>query len=102
MVKMSKNNKKSFSRPRNVNPVEVMNMDVIGYMNDDDILRRLDFLFSEKDKVLQANIDPTPWEVEICYAQRELKIRNGRKALHERYLKENRIEDAQEESTFVN
>ena len=98
---MSKNNKKTFSRPRNVSPVEVLNMDVISYMNDDDILRRLDFLFTEKEKVSHANVDPTPWEIEICYAQRELKIRSGRKSLHERYLRDNRIEDHQEEQSIV-
>lgn len=93
---MSKN-KKSFSKPRNnFNPVDVIDIDTLSYSNDDDLIRRLDHLFNEKDKVNQSNMDSVAWEVEICYVQRELRIRNGRKAAHEKYLREHKSEFQEE------
>ena len=90
---MSKN-KKSFSRPqRNVNLPEIVDIDMLSCTSDDDLGRRMDHLYSEKDKVNSLNFDPTPWEIEICYVQRELGIRNNRKFLHEKYVRENRFED---------
>lgn len=88
---MSKN-KKSFTRQR-INLPEVIDSDSIAYASDDDLSRRLDYLYSEKDKAYEANYDLSPWEVEICYVQREFGIRNNRKYLHEKYVKEHRFED---------
>lgn len=95
---MSKN-KKSFSRQR-VNLPEVVDIDMLAYTSDDDLSKRLDYLYSEKDKAYDANFDLAPWEVEICYVQREFGIRNNRKYLHEKYIKENRFED--QDGGFLN
>lgn len=97
---MSKN-KKSFSRARsNVNPVDVVDMDTLSYANDDELIRRLDYLFDEKDKLNQHNLDSTPWEIEICYVQRELRVRNARKTAHEIYLREHNRYEVQEDSSL--
>ena len=90
---MNKTNKKSFSRQRNVNLPEIIDIDMLSCTSDDDLNRRVDHLFFEKDKANSLSFDPTPWEIEICYVQRELGIRNNRKNLHEKYVKENRFED---------
>lgn len=66
---------------------ERMDMDVLSYLNDDDLLRRLDFLLTEKDRAAAAEADTLrPWEVEVCYVQRELRIRSARRAAHERWV----------------
>lgn len=103
---MSKN-KKALSRQRNSNIAtpEVIDADTLSYTSDDDLMRRLDYLYSEKDKAYNSNFgDLTSWEVEICYVQRELGIRNSRKFLHEKFLRENQAQvrfGAEEQFTAV-
>lgn len=100
---MSKN-KKSFSRQRsnNVPLPEVVDIDSLSYTNDEDLLRRLDNLYSEKEKAYVANFDLSPWEIEICYVQRELEIRDNRKFFHDKFLKENQHRFDDQSSSTLN
>jgi len=70
-------------------------------MNEDDLDRILHQLQNEHNRVENYDLDAGPWEVEICYIQRELKIRAARRAAHDQYLKtlsaENVIEEAFDE-----
>lgn len=71
---------------RNVDYPEVVDMDTLSYATDDELVRRQDFLFSERERYLREEVDVRPWESEICYVQRELKIRYVRRLAHDRYL----------------
>lgn len=68
---------------------EVINMDSLSYLNDDELERRLSFLQGEISKALKADYDLQPWEVEVCYVQRELRIRTARRSAHDRYVRNN-------------
>ena len=87
---MKKNMKKSTTRNtyrQHVDFPEVVDMDTLNYMNDDELGRRLDLMLSEREKAVQSDIDPLPWEQEICYAQREVRIRLARRLAHDKYLR---------------
>jgi hypothetical protein len=68
---------------------EVIDMDSLSYYDDDSLERRHGFLQNEREKVVGEGLDANPWEVEICYVQREIKIRSTRRALHEKYIRSN-------------
>lgn len=92
MSKKNNNNKKSnrnSSYYESHDLPEIINMDDLSYTNDDDLERRYNLLSSEREKVAQTGGDPTPWEIEIAYVQRESKIRGARRAAHERYVRSN-------------
>lgn len=68
---------------------QVIDMDTLSYCDDDYLQGILNHLQSEREKLSQEGIDTLPWEVEICYVQREMKIRNTRRSLHEKYVRNN-------------
>jgi len=68
---------------------EVKNMDLLSYASDDELERLHTHLQEELEKASRFSDDVTPWEIEICYVQREMRIRSSRKAAHDRYLKSN-------------
>lgn len=86
-------NKKSQTKSNyyrgNMELPEVINMDTLSYANDDELERLHSFLQGERDKASKTDYDLQPWEVEICYVQRELRIRNSRRAAHDRYVRSN-------------
>lgn len=92
---MKKNIKKSTTRMSNSNNngymdlPEVINMDSLSYFDDENLDRLHNHLQNEREKAARFTEDLTAWEVEICYVQREMRIRNQRRVLHERYLKAN-------------
>lgn len=67
----------------------VVDMDTLSYYDDDHLDRYHGHLQSEREKISHSGGDVTAWEVEICYAQREMKIRNSRRIAHERYVRMN-------------
>lgn len=77
------NNQRSYSLP------QVIDMDTLSYYDDDYLQGILNHLQDEREKVLHEGIDTLPWEVEICYVQREMKIRTTRRSLHEKYVRSN-------------
>lgn len=68
---------------------DVVDMDSLTYFDDESLDRYHGTLQNEREHVVREGFDALPWEVEICYAQRELKIRSARRAAHEKYLKSN-------------
>jgi hypothetical protein len=65
----------------------IINMETLSYASDEDLERHVTYLQAERDRAARSEYDLRPWEVEICYLQRELKIRNDRRIAHERYLR---------------
>jgi hypothetical protein len=95
-MNMKKNTKKtSNTNVNNVNshsrfgiqlPV-MTSMDDLAYMSEDELSQHHDQLLSEKENVARYDLDVRPWEIELCYAQRELKIRTTRRAAHDRFVR---------------
>lgn len=81
-----KKTKKSQVRNYSVSYPETIDIDTLSYTADDDLMRRQDYLFSERERYLHEDVDVRPWETEICYVQRELRIRYVRRHTHDRYL----------------
>lgn len=86
---MKKNTKKIPGGNYNNDFPEVINMDSLSYYDDNNLESLLEYLQSEREKVVQTGQGALAWEIEICYVQRELKIRSTRKLLHEKYMKNN-------------
>jgi hypothetical protein len=83
---------KNYSNNNNRNDIDlpaVVDMDTLSYTLDDDLDRRHSILHVEKDKAARLGCDLRPWETEICYVQRELKIRSDRRVAHEKYVRSN-------------
>lgn len=68
---------------------DVIDMDTLSYFDDESLDRQHGRLQSERERVLSDGQDALPWEVEICYVQRELKLRSSRRAAHEKYIRSN-------------
>lgn len=88
-MKKNVNTNKTYTRNNQINAPEVRNMDVLSYASDDELERLHAHLQEEREKISRFSDDVTLWEIEICYVQREMRIRSTRKAAHERYLKTN-------------
>lgn len=88
---MKKSNKKSVrsSMRSYMDPPDVVNMDDLAYIADDELEGRVAYLFSERDRAVSMDVDVRPWEEEICYVQREMRIRLSRRAAHDRYMRSN-------------
>ena len=67
----------------------VVDMDALSYFDDESLDRYHNNLQNDRERVARDGHDALPWEVEICYVQREMKIRSSRRAAHEKYLKTN-------------
>jgi hypothetical protein len=63
-------------------------------MMDDDELHNLGrSLFDSISRVSRMNLNPYPWEVELCYVQREMNLRSTRRAAHAEWLSKNPPEE---------
>lgn len=85
-TKKSKKSQTKNNSYRGVDVPSVVDMDVLAYTSDDDLERRAAYLHAERDRASRFEYDLLPWETEICYVQRELKIRHDRRVAHEKYL----------------
>lgn len=90
---MKKNiNKKTVTKNYNngyLDLPEVINMDNLCFFDDDSLERLHGNLQTERERAARHTEDLTPWEVEICYVQREMRIRNSRRIAHEKYVRNN-------------
>lgn len=97
-------NKNSASRQVRY-PVElpyVVDMDTLSYASDDELKERNYYLNDSRDRVIRSNLDSTPWDVELAYVQREMSIRDARRAAHDKYVRSNPdlfIQDSQQFDT---
>lgn len=66
-----------------------INMDEIAVMADDQLYSLQQQFENERQKILDARLDPYFWEIELAYLRRELHIRRLRRDAHEVYLQKN-------------
>lgn len=67
--------------------VRLHTIDQLAWMPDDDLMGLYMTLERDRENVLSMRgKDVTPIEVEICYVQRELDIRNTRRRAHQQWL----------------
>jgi hypothetical protein len=71
------------------NVPEIIGMETLSYASDHELERHFTYLTAERDRAARSDQNLQPWEVEICYLQRELKIRSDRRAAHAEYLRRN-------------
>jgi len=91
---MKKNTKKAFNNTHAVDLndqdlPQIVDIDSLASYDDDHLDRYHNHLQSEREKVLHGGNDTHPWEVEICYVQREIKMRSARRVAHEKYIRTN-------------
>jgi len=89
---MKKNIKKAAVKTNNYSNIEqpeVINMDALGFFDDESLERLHNHLQSDRERASRYTEDLLPWEVEICYVQREMKIRTSRRIAHEKYVRNN-------------
>lgn len=87
MKKIKKTQARTSFRHTQIEYPEIIDMDVLSYTSDDDLDRRMGYLVTEREQAVRTDVDPRPWEEEICYVQREQRIRNSRRFAHDRYLR---------------
>ena len=62
---------------------ETIDIDVLGSMQDEDLIHRLRALEEDRTRALaDGRYDPRPWEVEVAYVRREQQIRRLRRDTH--------------------
>lgn len=65
---------------------EQIGRDYISVM-DDEALHNLGRSFSDSiNRVARFNLNPYPWEVELCYVQQEIQLRSSRRTSHATWL----------------
>lgn len=97
---MSKKSYSKNSNRENEYPT-VVDMDTLSYMNDEDLGKLHVSLHAEKDRMPKSEDALAAWEKEICYVQRELKIRADRRNEHEQYLRSNPQDNYYEDDHLV-
>jgi hypothetical protein len=70
--------------------IDSISMDDLAIANDDELKARLDFLCREIERRERSGKDAKAFEVELCYVQRELGIREQRAALHVTFMEDER------------
>lgn len=66
---------------------EILTIDQLAELADEELVAHLRELRSALDKVRKERCNAQAWEVELCYAERELTIRKDRREAHRSYLK---------------
>lgn len=74
----------------------VLNTEIIAGMEEPEIKTRLENLNAELSEIGDSERGK-PWEVELCYLERELQIRKLRSQLHQQYLKRVQEEELEED-----
>lgn len=78
------------SRPnrRQVVPLpEVVSCDVLGTLDDADLIVRLRALDEDRNKAFEARVETRPWEEEIAYVRREQQMRRARRENHSEFVR---------------
>lgn len=60
--------------------------EVLVTMDDDDLHRMVRSLDDSITKVSRMNLNPYPWEIEMCYVQQEMQLRSARRSAHAEWL----------------
>ncbi len=86
----SKKFEKGYNKETRRPVVECISSDDLAIMNDDELMARNEFLRKEIERRERSNRDAKAFEVELCYLQRELAIREQRATLHAQFMEEER------------
>lgn len=63
-----------------------INMDDLAIVDDENLSSMYRSLTDSIGRASGVGLNPAPWEVEMCYVQREMQIRTTRKEAHVKYL----------------
>ena len=55
-------------------------------MNDDELHKFSHSLDDSISRVSKMNLNPYPWEIELCYVQQEMQLRSTRRSAHAEWL----------------
>jgi hypothetical protein len=55
-------------------------------MNDDELHKLGRSLDDSISRVSKMNLNPYPWEIELCYVQQEMQLRSMRRSAHSEWL----------------
>jgi hypothetical protein len=72
----------SYSRSYPINPPQQLTFDELALLSDEDLVSNGRQLEQEREVILEARMDPRPWEEEIAYIRREQQIRRTRRDTH--------------------
>lgn len=90
MKKNAKKNNSNFSGELESYALpNIVDMDTLSYYDDEYLDRYHSHLQAERENAIQGGGNFLAWEVEICYAQREIRLRNGRRIAHDKYIRSN-------------
>lgn len=79
---------------------EVINIDDLAVLTDEELNGLCYKLDSERQKVIDAYLDPRPWEEELAYIKREMQVRRARREAHDRYVRQLEREFAESEANL--
>lgn len=65
---------------------EQINRDYIAVMDDETLHNLGRSLADSINRVARFNLNPYPWEIEMCYVQQEVQLRMTRRASHSTWL----------------
>lgn len=82
--------KKNNKNQNHMNDV-IISSDELAYMTDEDIRNLQDSLRKEREYEIRDGYSAKNTEIMLCYVQRELGVREVRRAAHARYMKDNGI-----------
>lgn len=85
--------KKNIKNKGFVEAPEVLNMDDLGYMQDEMVDERAYRLENERNRILSSGRDAYLWEVELAYVRREQQLRKTRAEMHQDYLRKFNVEN---------
>ena len=68
-----------------------LTIDSLAYTPDEELRNLHDSLRKERDMTVREGFDSHDVETSICYVQRELSVRESRRAAHVAYIKANNI-----------
>lgn len=78
---------------------QMVEQEVLATMDDDDLHNFGRSLADSIHRVGRMNLNPYPWEVELCYVQQEMQIRAARRQAHFEWLNKGGARQVVESST---
>lgn len=96
---VSDDNSWRWNQPAYPVPVpEPMNMDEIAALTDEDLNAKSQVLYADRNRVSDRGMDTKLWDVELAYVHREFQLRRSRRDAHERFVREQARQFAEEEA----
>lgn len=77
---------------------ECANMDDLAAMSDEELNSKSYALHADRNKVIDRGIDAKLWDIELAYVYREFQLRRTRRDVHERFMRDQARQFAEEEA----